>query len=167
MVCALAYSLFGKNIPVAELFILALFFNIRLEAGGRAFDIPISQWLFLSVFLLALFFAAGKRYSEAKRLGERSHDHRTVLASYPTGFLEGVLLVSAAAVLVTYSMYVVNHRTILYSIPLCAYGLIRYYFIVKSGREGDPTSSLLFDLQLFFVSLTWVLIVGFGIYGVK
>jgi decaprenyl-phosphate phosphoribosyltransferase len=68
-------------------------------------------------------------------------------------------------VLVTYTMYVISRSTLIYTVPLCAFGLMRYVLRVESGESGDPTESLLRDGSLFAVSLLWVVMVGWGVYG--
>lgn len=160
-----AYSCCLKNLPVVDLFCISTGFLFRLQAGGIVFGILISEWLFLSVFLLSLFLSAGKRLSEKNTLNETATAHRKVLGHYPDGFLEGVLFMTGSAVLVTYTMYTLSHRTLLYSVPLCCFGLFRYIFRIKSGQGGDPTESLLRDPWLFVVGVSWSVMVGWGIYG--
>jgi len=161
------YSLQLKNYPLLDIFSIASGFILRLLAGGEAFDISISEWLFLTVFLLALFLSTGKRYGEKRTLGEQAVNHRRALAAYPDGFLDGLLFMSGSAVLVTYTMYVIARHSnlLLYSVPLCCFGLLRYIMRVQSGRGGDPTESLTRDLSLLVVGVTWAVLMGFGIYG--
>lgn len=163
---SVAYSCCLKNIPVIDLFCIATGFLLRLMAGGEAFDVRVSEWLFLSVLLLALFLSAGKRLSEKQLLADTAGGHRKVLAHYPEGFLEGVLFMTGSAVLVTYTMYSLSHRTLLYTVPLCCFGLLRYILRVKTGLSGDPTESLLRDPWLLVVGAGWSVMVGWGIYGV-
>ena len=158
------YSFKLKGEPIFDIFCISAGFLLRLEAGGVAFRIPISEWLFLSVFLLSIFLSTGKRLSEKKMLGQEAGSHRSSLGRYPAGFLEGAMYMTGAAVLVTYSMYVIYRPKLIYTILLCCFGLFRYIFLVQSGREGDPTESLLSDAQLFLVSFLWVLVLGWGIY---
>lgn len=162
---SIAYSCCLKNIPVVDLFCIAAGFLFRLMAGGEAFDVRVSEWLFLSVLLLALFLSAGKRLSEKQLLVDTAGVHRKVLAHYPEGFLEGVLFMTGSAVLVTYTMYTLSHRTLLYTVPLCCFGLLRYILRVKTGLSGDPTESLLRDPWLLIVGAGWSVMVGWGIYG--
>lgn len=166
LVITLAYSFSLKAYPVIDLFCVASGFLLRLMAGGEAFGVTVSEWLFLSVFLLALFLSTGKRYSEKKNLGELAGNHRKALSFYPDGFLDGVLFMTGSAVLVTYTMYVVSHHSLimLYTVPLCCFGLLRYILRVQSGKEGDPTESLTRDVPLFIVGAVWVLMVGWGVY---
>lgn len=160
------YSLSLKNFPVIDLFCISSGFILRLIAGGEAFGIVVSEWLFLTVFLLAVFLSTGKRFSEKRSLGKDASQHRKSLAAYPEGFLNGLLFMTGSAVLVTYTMYVVNRQSqlLLYSVPLCCFGLMRYMLRVCSGRGGDPTESLTQDLPLFIVGVGWTVMVACGIY---
>lgn len=159
------YSLGWKKRPLVDLFCISAGFILRLLAGGVAFQVKISDWLFLSVFLLSIFLSAGKRAGEQTLLGEDGGRHRAVLAGYPPGFLDGVMIFSGAAVLVTYAMYTIMHTYLIYTVPLCAFGLLRYLLRVKQGENGDPTESLLKDKTLFVVGGLWVLMIGWGLYG--
>ena len=160
-----AYSLKLKNIPIVDIFCISSGFLLRLQAGGQVFNIQISDWLFLSVFLLAMFLSTGKRLGERTILGDGAGSHRKSLIVYPDGFLDGTMYMTGAAVLVTYTMYVISRHTLIYTVPLCLFGLLRYIFLVKSGRTGDPTESLYRDNILFVVGFFWVVMVGWSLYG--
>lgn len=167
LIISLAYSWQLKKLPIVEMFCVVSGFLLRLFAGGEAFNIRISDWLFLSVFLLALYLICGKRLSELKHEGgEAPASIRPVLSIYPPGFLEGTMYVSGASVLVTYTMYVLVHPILVYTVPLCCFGLLTYLLRVMSGHGGDPTRALLKDPGLLIVALVWVVLTGFSIYGV-
>ncbi len=161
------YSFYLKNYPLIDIFSIASGFILRLLAGSEAFSVLISEWLFLTVFLLALFLSTGKRYSEKISLGSNAVAHRKALAAYPAGFLDGLLFMTGSAVLVTYTMYVISRHSslLLYSVPLSCFGLLRYILRVQSGKGGDPTDSLTQDVPLMIVGISWVLMVGWGVYG--
>ena len=167
MVVSIAYSLYLKEYALIDIFCISTGFLFRLEAGGAAFGIPISEWLFLSVFLLSVFLSTGKRFSEKKRLGATAISHRKALLAYPAGFLRGTMYMTGGAVLVTYTMYVITRQSaiLIYSVPLSCFGLLRYMLRVQTGKGGDPTESLTRDLQLFVTGILWFLMVGWGIYG--
>jgi 4-hydroxybenzoate polyprenyltransferase len=165
LLLSLLYSLKLKEFPIIDIFCISAGFLFRLEAGGEAFGIEISEWLFLSVFLLALFLSTGKRLHEKRMLGDGSGGHRPALAAYPQGFLEGTMYLTGGAVLVTYTMYVINRHSLVYTVPLCCFGLLRFMLRVKSGEGGDPTESLLRDRQLSIVGVVWTLMIGWAIYG--
>ena len=162
---SLLYSLIFKNMPVVDLFCISAGFLIRLQAGGELFQVPISPWLFLSVFLLAVFLSTGKRLSESRSLGDIAGEHRVSLSHYPQGFLEGTMYMTGGAVLVTYAMYTLSKQMLIYSVPLCFFGLLRYMFRVCSGQSGDPTESLLKDKLLFAVGVLWLLMVVWSLYS--
>jgi 4-hydroxybenzoate polyprenyltransferase len=164
---SVAYSAKLKEIVLVDIFCISAGFLLRLQAGGMAFNVPISEWLFLSVFLLSVFLSTGKRLAEKLRLGDSAQHHRKALTAYPKGFLEGTLYMTGGSVLVTYTMYVISRHSplLLYSVPLCCFGLLRYILRVQSGKSGDPTESLTRDLPLLIVGVVWVFLVGWGIYG--
>lgn len=163
-VVTIGYTAWFKNYSVIDLFCISCGFLIRLLAGGAIFTVEISEWLFLSVFFLSLFLSAGKRLSEQNLLGADAAGHRISLLGYSDGTLDAILQISAATVLVTYTMYTVVHPQLVYSVPLCTFGLFRYILRVKSGNSGDPTESLLKDIPLLCVSVLWALFVGWSIY---
>jgi len=165
LLISVLYSLFLKRLPIVDLFCISAGFLLRLQAGGTAFGIVISEWLFLSVFLLSIFLSTGKRLYEKNALGDNAGEHRESLLHYPQGFLDGTMYMTGSAVLVTYTMYVISRHTLIYTVPLCCFGLLRYIFRVKSGLGGDPTESLLKDGTLFVVGILWVVMVGWVIYG--
>jgi 4-hydroxybenzoate polyprenyltransferase len=165
-VVSFAYSAKLKDIVLVDIFCISAGFLLRLQAGGAAFNVTISEWLFLSVFLLSVFLSTGKRLAEKQRLGDMAHHHRKALVAYPRGFLEGAMYMTGGSVLVTYTMYVISRHSpsLLYSVPLCCFGLLRYILRVQSGKGGDPTESLTRDLPLLLVGATWIGLVGWGIY---
>jgi decaprenyl-phosphate phosphoribosyltransferase len=162
---SIIYSLKFKQYPIIDIFCISAGFILRLVAGGEAFSIVISEWLFLSVFLLSVFLSTGKRLSEKSMLGEDAGSHRQSLLSYPAGFLDGTMYMTGGAVLVTYTMFVIARHSMVYTVPLCCFGLLRYIFRVKSGFGGDPTDSLLKDAPLFGVGFLWAIMVGWVVYG--
>ncbi|RMF44038.1 MAG: decaprenyl-phosphate phosphoribosyltransferase [Deltaproteobacteria bacterium] len=160
------YTLYLKSQPVFDLFCIAGGFLLRLLYGGAVFGVIISQWLFLSVLFLALFISAGKRRSELALQGESGSGAscRPVLARYSPAFLDGVMFMSGTSALVTYTMYVVNRTSLIYTVPLCCFGLLRYLMCAQAGRAGDPTLVLMKDSVLFVVGVLWALLLGWDIY---
>jgi decaprenyl-phosphate phosphoribosyltransferase len=162
---SVSYTLKLKQLPIIDLFCISAGFILRLQAGGAIFAINITEWLFLSVFLLSLFLSTGKRLCEKYSMGDDAGNHRKSLLAYPPDFLDGTLYMTGGTVLVTYTMYAITRHSLLYTVPLCCFGLLRYILRVKSGFGGDPTESLLKDAPLFAVGLLWVIMVGWGTYG--
>lgn len=156
---SLSYTFFLKEAVILDIFMISLGFLIRVLAGGEAFNTPVSNWLFLTVFMVALFLATGKRMGELVHLGDEAHSHRKSLAEYTPSFLEGILWFSASSALVMYSLYTLEHRNgLFYTVPLAAFGLLRYVYIAKEGK-GDPTEALLGDRQVMFVGIAWFAVI--------
>jgi len=161
---SLMYTFFFKNFVILDIFIIALGFLIRVLAGGEAFRIPVTNWLFLTVFTVSLFLAAGKRLGELILLGETAQKHRRSLSQYSSTFLEGILWFSASTACVMYALYAIEHKNgLFYTVPLATFGLIRYVFIAKEGR-GDPTEALLRDPQILCIGTLWTAMIGLIIY---
>lgn len=162
---SLAYTFFLKHFVILDIFILSFGFLIRVLAGGEAFCIDVSDWLFMTVFLVSLFLATGKRMGELVSMGEDAFRHRKSLAQYTSSFLEGTLWFSASAALVTYGLYTIEvEGGLFYTVPLAAFGLLRYIYIAKEGR-GDPTEALLRDGSIMAVGIIWGLMIGFIVYS--
>jgi decaprenyl-phosphate phosphoribosyltransferase len=133
-------------------------------AGGEAFHVKVSSWLFLTVFVVALFLTSGKRLGELVSLGEDASKHRRSLSLYSRSFLEGVQWFCAAVAIVTYTLYIIENKSgLFYSVPMAIYGLLRYISIVKSGK-GDPTEVLLHDWPLMVTGILWILVIAVNMY---
>ena len=160
-----SYTFFFKHIVIADIFLISSGFLVRVLAGGEAFDVSVSNWLFMAVFMVSLFLAAGKRLGEFVSLGDTAHVHRGSLANYNKSFLEGILWFSASTALVTYALYTIEQKSeLFYTVPLAAFGLLRYIYIAKEGR-GDPTEALLKDGQIMGTGIVWAIIIGLLLYG--
>lgn len=161
---SLSYTFFLKNVVIVDVFLISAGFLVRVLSGGEAFGIEVSKWLFMTVFMVSLFLAAGKRAGEMISMGKDAVIHRKSLSAYSSSFLEGTLWFSASASLVTYALYTIEERgELFYTVPLAAFGMLRYIFIVKEGK-GDPTDALLKDWQIMFTGVIWLVVIGFIIY---
>jgi len=164
LLISLSYTFFLKKLVIYDIFIVSFGFLIRVIAGGEAFQTKVTSWLFLTVFTVSLMMAAGKRLGELVSLGDDARDHRITFFSYTPSFLEGTLWFSASAALITYALYTVDHASgLFYTVPLAAFGLLRYVYIVKQGK-GDPTEALLGDGHIMGAGILWVLTNGAIIY---
>ncbi|MCK4816847.1 UbiA family prenyltransferase, partial [bacterium] len=162
---SLSYTFALKNVVIVDIFVISSGFLIRVLSGGEIFGVEVSNWLFMTVFMVSLFLATGKRAGELVSMGKSAGVHRKSLAVYSTSFLDGILWFSASAALVTYALYTIEERgELFYTVPLAAFGLLRYIFIVKEGK-GDPTDALLKDWQIMVVGIIWATVIGLIIYG--
>lgn len=161
---SLLYTLFFKHLVIIDIFFISFGFLIRVLAGGAAFSVPVSGWLFLTVFIVSLFLASGKRFGEMRMHGENPGKYRKSLENYSISYLEGILWFTASAALVTYALYTIERMNqLFYTVPLVTFGLVRYVFLADKGK-GDPTEVLLRDPQMIGVSFFWVIMIGIILY---
>ena len=117
----------------------------------------LSPWLLMCTFFGALLLALAKRRREIANTTGDAAPQRQVLDHYTPGLLDGLLLVSAAASLMSYALYTIWPATVakfgtealLYTVPFVAYGIFRYLYLVRvSESVEDPSHVLLTDRPL-------------------
>ncbi len=175
----LAYSFGLKNQVLIDVFILALGFVLRAMAGVElllpvAPATALSPWLLVCTFFGALFLGLAKRRREITNAGSGAGERRAVLHYYTAELLDGLLLVSASSSLMGYALYTIWPGTVakfgtealLYTVPLVAYGIFRYLYLVRvSESSEDPSQVLLSDRPLGVCVLLYLAAVVYIIYG--
>ncbi len=153
------YSLFARKVPVLDIFTIAFGFVLRVVAGALAINQPLSAWMFVTTLCLALYLAAMKRRHELKNLGAKS---RSSLETYTVAVVERFAEISATGALVCYAIFVVTVKEMLvYTIPIVAFGLFRYWFIAEKLKSAEsPTEAMLRDWQLVAAVVLWVGVCG-------
>jgi 4-hydroxybenzoate polyprenyltransferase len=162
LVVNLAYTFFLKKQVLIDVFVIASGFVLRAIAGVELLlpvspGTELSPWLLMCTFFGALFLALGKRGRELSNAGEDAHTKRAVLEHYTPQLVDGLLLVAAAASVMSYSLYTIWPDTVakfgterlLWTVPLVAYGIFRYLYLAWSARSSeDPSQVLLTDRPL-------------------
>ncbi|RLD36335.1 MAG: decaprenyl-phosphate phosphoribosyltransferase [Bacteroidetes bacterium] len=162
----LLYSFKLKQIAPLDIFIVSAGFVLRTYAGGVAADIPISNWLFLTVFLLSLFVSVAKRRAEIAILGASAPKHRNSLNHYSLNLLDGLMWITASASIVTYALYAVNKGGIMvWTVVPATYGLVRYLQIVMTKNMDEPIIITFTDLQMLLAISAFLILTFIGIYG--
>lgn len=157
-----AYNLYLKRQPVIEFFAVALGFVLRVYAGAFSIEVPVSKWMFVTTFSLALFLASVKRFQELKNRGDNS---RKVLAFYSVAFTQRVAEISGTLAVVFYSFFTIAARpAFIYTIPVVVFGLIRYWYVAEQNSAGEsPTDLLLRDKQLLLAGALLVFMVAWSL----
>lgn len=180
------YTISVKKVIILDVMVIAFLFMLRVFAGSFTAEQSLSSWLILTVLMLSLFLAIGKRRSEVTLLSQQAAAvHRSTLSHYPISLLDGLTFMMATAALLTYSLFTFNTartststafanylpqtlsnpRWLMVTIPLVIYGIFRYLYLVFEKKEGEsPEKILLSDLPLFTVVVSWLLIVFLLIY---
>lgn len=158
------YSIGLKQIPIVDVFIVALGFMLRILAGTSAIGIHVSEWMLFAGLELSLFLGFSKRYSELAAYSDSTAD-RFVLQHYSLDILRTFMIIIASTFVMTYSLYTVSARSIelhgttnlMYTIPIVIFGLFRYFYLILMKKGGeDPSAELLKDKQLLFTVIIWM-----------
>ncbi len=161
----LAYSLGAKNLVLVDVLSVTSGYVIRVAAGAVAIDASPSPWLYATTGAGALFIVLGRRYAEVRLAGDDAARQRSVLRHYAGPFIGQLLNVSAAAALVSYTLYTVEavnlprNNTMLLTVPLVIFGLFRYLYLLNTSPEAEaPEHLILQDLPLAAASLAWIVV---------
>ena len=166
----LAYSLGLKRIAYLDVLIVASGFALRIIAGGLAAAVPLTPWILVMGFLLALMLALGKRHGDLVHVKDPTARAAT---AYDPLTIEWILAGLAGAVLVAYVFYTISpdvvgrhgHRALTLSTPWVAIGVLRYIFLVfRRGAGGDPSRLAVRDPVLASATLGWLATLSFILY---
>jgi decaprenyl-phosphate phosphoribosyltransferase len=159
----LAYSLGLKSISILDIVILATGFVLRIKGGSVISYVPLSEWIVIMVFLLSIFMAIGKRRDDVLLKLSSGSDMRKSIKGYNLEFLNTLLALVCAVMLVAYLMYTMSPVTIAntgsdrlyYTCVFVLAGLMRYLQIIYVAADsGSPTKILYKDR---FIQITLVL----------
>ncbi|QHS58720.1 decaprenyl-phosphate phosphoribosyltransferase [Chitinophaga agri] len=162
----LLYSMGLKNISILDILILSTGFVLRVKAGGVAADLAVSEWLMIMVFLLALFMAIAKRRDDVLIKTQSGKDMRKASKGYNMDFLNVMLALVSAVIIVSYLMYTMAPETmsnfhtyrLYYTCLFVIGGLLRYLQITYvENNTGSPTKILYKDRFIQLTILLWVL----------
>ena len=161
-----AYSLKLKHVVILDVFIIATGFMLRILAGTLGLGIPPSQWLLLCGLMVTLFLGFSKRRAEIIALSDDKSAHRKVLELYSPVLLDKLIVITAAGLIMSYSLYTMNPETIrihgtpnlIYTVPFVIYGVFRYiYLLHHQSSGGDPSKDLVRDPHMLIVLSAWLI----------
>jgi len=163
----LAYSAGLKHVAILDVFIIAAGFMLRIFAGTWGVGIAPSQWLLLCGLLLTIFLGFAKRRAElmvSEVDDSAGVSQRPVLDEYSPVLLDTMMAISAAGVIVSYSLYTVSPDTValhhtdklIYTLPFVLYGIFRYIFLLHRRGGEDPASTLFTDAHMLATGIAWL-----------
>ncbi|MCV9385022.1 decaprenyl-phosphate phosphoribosyltransferase [Reichenbachiella ulvae] len=161
----LAYTLKLKEISIIDIVIVAIGFVLRIKAGGIISDVPLSQWIIVMVFLLAVLMAVAKRRDDLIIKQESGQDMRKVAKTYSLEFLNVALSLVAGVIFVSYLMYCMSPEVIermgtyrlFYTALFVLVGILRYLQLgLVENDTGSPTQVLYKDRFIQMAILGWV-----------
>jgi 4-hydroxybenzoate polyprenyltransferase len=161
----IGYSFFLKHIAILDVACIALGFVLRVLAGATAADVPVSHWIVIMTFLLAILLALGKRRDDLV-LAASGCSARKSLNGYSLEFVSQGMGIMASVVIVAYILYCVSPEVVerqgSRNLYLTAFwvviGLLRYLQAAfVQGKSGSPTIVLLKDHFLQATIAGWIL----------
>ena len=167
------YTLYFKHLPILDVTIVALCFVIRIFTGSSATGVPLSEWIIVMTFLLALFLALAKRRDDVRLFADTGNKMRKVVDSYSLQFLDISIASMASVVIVSYIVYTTsapvaedNQGGHLYLTSIFVIlGILRYLqFVFVLHDAGNPTKIVLKDRFIQSTILCWGLSFVFMLY---
>lgn len=167
------YCLWLKHIVIIDVTVVAIGFVLRVVAGGLVCGIKLSPWIIIMTFLLSLLIVLGKRRSDVTIQTASCSEIRPTAASYTLPYLDAVLSMLSAVVVLAYVMYCLSPEVMerlrseyVYVTALFVVaGILRYlHLAIAKGRGGAPTSLVLSDPFLRRCVAGWLLSFLFIIY---
>jgi len=161
----LGYSLGLKSIPILDIILLAIGFVLRIKGGSVISYVPLSEWIIIMVFLLAVFMALGKRRDDVLLKLSSGADMRKSIKGYNLELLNVLLALVCAVTVVAYFMHTMSPETVLnmgttrlyYTCIFVLAGIMRYLQIIYvSTDSGSPTKILYKDRFIQITLLLWI-----------
>lgn len=161
----LFYSLGLKSIPILDIMLLAMGFVLRIKAGAVISYIALSEWIIIMVFLLAVFMAIGKRRDDVLLKIGTGQDLRKSIKGYNLEFLNVLLALVCAVIIVAYFMYTMSDEVknrlgtyrLYYTCLFVIAGIMRYLQIVfVVADSGSPTKILYKDRFIQITLILWI-----------
>ena len=138
---------------------------LRLFAGALVVQVPLSRFIIITTFLLALFLALAKRRDDVL-LNERGVRVRRSIEGYNRTFLDVAMAVCASLVMVAYIFYSIDEgvaarlgtRELYLTAFFVLLGIFRYMQLAfVRQNSGSPSRILLKDRFLQGCILGWIL----------
>lgn len=163
----LVYTLYGKHVPLVDVFLLSSGFVLRVLLGCALAAVSPSSWLLLCSSSLALFLALAKRRADLRQgLGEQ---HRPSLRGYSQAFLDQGLTMSAGLTMTAYALYCLDGAILapgfeFASLPFVVFGVLEYLRMVQTrDAGGSPVDLLASSPALLVCGAGWVVAVLIGL----
>lgn len=167
------YTIKLKNVVIIDLMTIAAGFMLRVIGGAFVIEVYISSWLILATLFISLFLAVMKRRSELDVTQTDSPGTRKVLAEYSSNFIEQIVSVSAAGVIICYALYTVSERTIrefnteamIYTTVFVVFGIFRFmYLVYKKSKGENATEIMLTDAPMIINILLYIITIIIIVY---
>jgi len=173
VVLNIGYCFFLKHIPIIDITIIAIGFILRIYVGSYVANVPLSTWIVMMTFLIALFLAIAKRRDDVLHFMKTGTKMRKVVNGYNLKFIDSSMSVMSAVIIVTYLLYTSSSEVIerldneyfFATSIFVILGILRYMQITfVEENSGSPTKILLKDKFIISTVVGWLLSFALIIY---
>jgi decaprenyl-phosphate phosphoribosyltransferase len=171
-----SYTLWLRDVAVADIAAVASGFVLRALAGGVATSVTVSRWFMIVTSFGALFLVAGKRYAELREDELRTEQQasatptRASLRAYSEAYLRFVIGLAATVTTAAYCLWAFqrSHENKLswYELTIVPFvlWLLRYALLVDRGEGQAPEELVLGDGFLLSMGAAWLGVYVVGVY---
>jgi decaprenyl-phosphate phosphoribosyltransferase len=168
---SLLYTFRFRSVPVMDILVIAFGFLLRALAGGAIAEVALSPWFMAVTVGGATFVSAGRRLSELRK-SETAGSHRPVLDAYGETSIVRIVFGSGAFIAASYLGWAVavaapvnaNAWSIVSCVPFLI-GLVRYGWLIISGRAERPEIAATTDPVLLAAGAAWLTTLVLTIYS--
>lgn len=166
------YSIRLKHLPIVDISLIGIGFVLRLMVGAEVADVPLSPWIIMITFLLALFLSLAKRRDDVLLFRDNDKNIRPSVDGYNLKFVDSAMVMTASIVVLAYILWTLSteiaeeldeNRLYLTSVFVIL-GMMRYMYITfVLEKSGNPSLILLQDRFLqatlagWLACLIWIL----------
>ena len=167
------YSFRLKHVAIVDITIISVGFVLRIFIGAIVTETPLSKWIVIMTFLLALFLALAKRRDDVLHFMTTGKKMRKVIDGYNLKLIDGAMIIMSSVVIVSYLLYTTssevvkrfNNENLYLTSFFVVIGILRYMQIsLVKNNSGSPTKILLKDKFLIIIILSWLTSFLFLIY---
>lgn len=182
LVMNIGYSLWGKEIPIVDVMIIAAGFVLRVYGGSFVINVHMDVWFLLTVVSASLFLAVGKRRSEMTLLAGAKIDPRiarSTLSHYTPTLLDAYTSMFANTTWLTYALFSFLHppfaaegkvlkllsllprtlvvdKWLMATVPVVIFGVMRYMQLIYEKNVGEsPHKVVMTDRPLIITVGLW------------
>jgi 4-hydroxybenzoate polyprenyltransferase len=143
----LSYSFYFKHVVILDVMFLSAGFLWRAAAGALAINVTISPWLLTCTAFVSLFFGFNKRRGELSLMEEQAKTTRKILSEYSHDMVVEFQAITTSGTIISYALYCVQGSPtpwLLITLPIVAYCVFRYIYLVTARNEGGAPDETLF-----------------------
>lgn len=154
-----AYSILLRHLFLFDVMAIALLYVLRVLGGIALMHEPVSPWILITTFFLAMLLAFLKRSRESKLVAKETF--RPVLREYTPQFLNSVTHIFVGLTIVTYALYTFlsakaqSRPYLMLTTPLVVYGVLRFFYLMTEGEPRELEDVLFQDPPLLATVFLW------------